>query len=240
MRIWKIGLALAATACITTPAWALPAQAPSNQGTENAPSTTPVGPPGTTPNNTDNPGSDNRSSKGSEHSGGGQQGGPGDSHNSTSGGSGSNNSNSNGSPGSGHGHGHGHPSHPGQSHKCIPHNVAYVAAGTLVSQTLSKDATATPPTSSAYSGEVTVEVKRTNHHAAGDRGTTKTYKVEHVRVTFALADINNDGSVGLDDVQAGDHVKLIGKITALAPRCDHTGFTATTTIHRIVVHGPTG
>ena len=111
--------------------------------------------------------------------------------------------------------------------------------GSSSSQTLSKDPTGTPPARSAYSGEVTVEVKRTNHHAAGDRGTTKTYKVEHVRVTFALADINNDGSVGLDDVQAGDHVKLIGKITALAPRCDHTGFTATTTIRHIIVHGPT-
>lgn len=240
MRIWKIGLALAATACMTTPAWALPAQAPSNQGTENAPSTTPVGPPSTTPNNTENPGSDNRSSTGSEHSGGGQAGSHDKSHNSTGGGSGSNSSGSNNSGSSGNHANHGHHSHKGQSHKCTPHNVAYVAAGTLVSQTLSKDTSGTHPPNSSYSGEVTVEVKRTNHHAAGDRGTTKTYKVEHVRVTFALADINNDGSVGLDDLQAGDHVKLIGKITVLAPRCDHTGFTATTTIRHIVVHGPTG
>jgi hypothetical protein len=258
MRIWKIGLALAATACMTTPAWALPAQTPSNRGTEHAPSITPVGPPSTTPNNTDNPGSGNRSSAGSEHSGGGQHGSAGRQHTSTSDGSGAGGSNSNGSAngsgsgGNGGNHaGHGRPSHPGNSHKCTPHNVAYVAAGTLVSQTLSKDTGGTPAAGRAsstphpnhdgtYSGEVTVEVKRTNHHAAGDRGTTKTYKVEHVRVTFALADINNDGSIGLDDLQAGDRVKLIGKITALAPKCDHTGFTATTTIRHIVLHAPTG
>ena len=41
------------------------------------------------------------------------------------------------------------PSHPGQSHKCKPHNVAYVASGTLASQMLSKGA------NGRYSGVVT-------------------------------------------------------------------------------------
>src|SRR6185437_12002268 len=62
---------------------------------------------------------------------------------------------------------HGRPGNPGNSHKCKPHKVAYVASGTLVSQTLAKNADGT------YSGEVTVEVKRTNHYAAGDKGKTK-------------------------------------------------------------------
>jgi hypothetical protein len=220
MRISKIALAVAALALMSTPAWALPASAPSNQGTENAPATTPVGPPSTTPNNTQNPGSHHRSPAGNEHTGGRHHGAG--SHN-TSGTSGSNPS------------GHGRPSHPGNSHKCLAHNVAYVAAGTLVSQTLSKDAGTTTP-AGTYSGELTVAVTRTNHHAAADKGTTKTYKVEHVRVTFALADINSDGSVGLDDVQAGDRVRLIGKITALAKHCDQSGFTAQTTIRHIVLH----
>jgi hypothetical protein len=219
MRIWKIALAVAALALMSTPAWALPGGAPSNQGTEHAPATTPVGPPSTTPNNTQNPGSANRSAAGNEHSGG--------SHHDA----GTNdNSGTNGSNPSGHGR----PPHPGNSHKCLAHDVAYVAAGTLVSQTLTKD----EGTAGTYSGELTVEVKRTNHHAAADKGTTKTYKVEHVRVTLALADVNSDGSVGLDDVQKGDRVQLIGKITALAKHCDQSGFTAQTTIRHIVLHPP--
>jgi hypothetical protein len=123
-------------------------------------------------------------------------------------------------------------SHPGNSHKCKPHKVGYVASGTLVSQTLTKNADGT------YSGEVTVEVKRTNHHAAGDKGKTKSYKVENVRVTFGLADTNSDGSVGLDDLKVGDQVKLIGKITALAKKCSQSEFTATTTIRKIVFNRP--
>jgi hypothetical protein len=122
----------------------------------------------------------------------------------------------------------GKPSQPGKSHKCKPHTVAYVASGLLVSQTLTLDG----------SGNVTVDVKRTNHHAAGDKGKTVTYSVSHVRVTFALPDVNDDGSSGLDDLQAGDRVKLIGKVTAIAKKCDHTSFTPTTTIRHIVFHGP--
>jgi hypothetical protein len=128
------------------------------------------------------------------------------------------------------------PSHPGNSHKCKPHKVAYVASGTLVSQTLTKNTDGT-----TYSGEVTVEVKRTNHHAASDKGTTKTYKVEKVRVTFGLADTNGDGTVDLKDLKEGkegDRVKLIGKITALAKRCSQTKFTAETTIRKIVFNAP--
>jgi hypothetical protein len=123
----------------------------------------------------------------------------------------------------------------GNSHKCKPHKVAYVASGTLVSQTLAKN------TDGTYSGAVTVEVKRTNHHAAGDQGKTKEYKekeLENVRITFGLADTNSDGSVGLDDLKAGDKVKLIGKITALAKKCSQSGFTATTTIRKIVFNAP--
>lgn len=173
----KILLVAAAAALTTTPAWALPSQAPSNQGTAHAPTTptTPTGDHGTAPSH----------------------------------------------PGPG--------SHP--SHKCMAHKVAYVASGLLVSQTLSQDG-------STYSGDVTVDVKRTNHHAMGDKGKTVTYTVSNARIKFALADVNADGTAGLDDLQAGDRVQLIGKVTALAKKCDQTGFTAATTIRRIVFHGP--
>jgi len=227
MLVRKILLTAAAAALMTTPAWALPSQAPSNQGTAHAP-TTPAGPPATTPNNGDN----------------GQSG----SHAGTNGVNGGDQSGDNGQ---GNAPDHpGKPSHPGHSHKCVTHKVAYVASGLLVSQTLTLDGGAPGPTITAvaaslhsdphgtYSGDVTVDVKHTNHHAVGDKGKTVTYSVSHAHVTFALPDVNNDGGSGLDDLQAGDRVKVIGKITALAKRCDQTGFTPTTTIRRIIFHGP--
>jgi hypothetical protein len=129
--------------------------------------------------------------------------------------------------------GHGaKPGNSGASHKCKPHKVGYVASGTLVSQTLTKNA------DGSYSGEVTVEVTHTNHHAKGDNKSTKTYKVENVHVTFGLADTNNDGSVGLDDLTKGDRVTLLGRITVLAKHCSNPEFTATTTIRHLVFHAP--
>lgn len=217
MIVKKALLVACGAALMSTPAWALPGMASSHQGTAQGPSTTPVGPPSTTPNNTNNPG----------HSHQGDQG--------NQGGSDNQGSNASGEPGKSHKPSHPtHPSHPGRSHACRPHRVAYVASGTLVSEALTKNASGT------YSGEVTVKVLHANRHAAGDVNPTtpKTYKVENVRVKFALADTNNDGSVGLDDLEEGDRVKLIGGITRLAKRCNQEGFTATTTIRRIVFHAP--
>jgi hypothetical protein len=121
----------------------------------------------------------------------------------------------------------------GKSHKCKPHKVGYVAAGTLVSQTLAQDAGA-----KTYSGDVVVDVKRTNHHGAADKGKQVTYTLTHARIVFGLDDTNNDGSVGLDDLAAGDRVHVIGKITALAKKCDKSNFTATETIRKVVFHAP--
>jgi len=128
---------------------------------------------------------------------------------------------------------HGQSGQHGKSHKCKPHKVAYVAVGTLVSQTLAQDAGA-----STYSGDVVVNVTRTNRHARADKGQQVTYTLTKARLTFGLADTNNDGSVGLDDLAAGDRVRVIGKITTLAKKCDKSNFTATTTIRKVVFHGP--
>ncbi len=192
MIVKKILLAASAAALMTSPAWALPGLAPANQGKGH-------GPPSTTPNNTDNPGSSHRSPEGTKNTGG-----------------------------KGHS---GKPGLPGSSHKCKRHNVGYVVSGALVSQTLTQNADGT------YSGGVIVEIKHTNHHAAGDKG-TKTYTVTNVDVTFGLADTNSDGSVGPDDLKAGDQVKVIGKITALAKKCNQSGFTATTTIRKVLFNAP--
>jgi hypothetical protein len=102
--------------------------------------------------------------------------------------------------------------------------VAYVAAGTLVNESLTKEP------AGAYGGEVTVEVKRTNHHARADKGTTKTYTVERAHVKFVR--------LTESEVKAGDRVRLIGKITALAKKCPAAGFEPAVTIRRIVFHAP--
>jgi len=124
----------------------------------------------------------------------------------------------------------GHGEH-GKSHKCHVHSVGYVTSGTLVSQTLTKDEGA-----ETYSGKLEVMVLHANHHAAGDKSTTATsYEVSKAHVVFGLEDTNKDGTVGLDDLAAGDRVHVIGKITAVAPKCKGE-FTATKTIRRIVFH----
>jgi hypothetical protein len=117
----------------------------------------------------------------------------------------------------------------GKSHKCKPHKVGYVASGTLETQALTKNSDGT------YSGALAVKVEHTNHHA---KNTTLPNPVENVQVTFGLADTNNDGSVGLDDLKAGDRVQVIGKITKLAKKCDQKEFTAKITIRKIVFNAP--
>jgi hypothetical protein len=235
MILRKTLLVASAVALISTPAWALADQNPSYLGAEHAPSTTPVGPPSTTPNNTNNPGASNRSQHDNHGSGKDNHG----------------QSNDSGKPGEpehpshpqhpshpehpGHpqypGHPK-HPSHPGKSHKCMPRTVTYVVSGTLVSQTLSKNPDGT------YSGDVTINVTRTNRHAADDEGMTKTYTLTDARVKLDLADVNHDGSVGLDDLVAGDRVKVIASITTLSKKCDQSSFTAQMTIRKVIFHAP--
>ena len=117
----------------------------------------------------------------------------------------------------------------GNSHKCKPHKVAWVVKGTLVSQTLTKNSDGT------YSGDVTVNVTHTNKHARAERNPPqpKTYTLDHAKAKFDVSDQPPpDGTVDQTDLVAGDRVKLSGKITTLAKKCDQTGFTSTTTIRK--------
>jgi hypothetical protein len=118
--------------------------------------------------------------------------------------------------------------HPAKSHKCTPHKVAYRASGTLVSQTLTQTAGADTPKrgDDRYSGPLTVGVTKTNHHAAKGE---QLYKLDNARVRFYDADHNGT----TEQPKVGDRVKLIGKITKLAKKCDSTGFTATITIRKV-------
>lgn len=136
-----------------------------------------------------------------------------------------------GAPGHQHDKGKGRPENPGHSHRCRERSVGYVASGTLLKETLTKDEGA-----NTYSGTLEVEVTRTNRHAVADKG-KKTYEVSKAHVTFGLADVNKDGSVGLDDLTPGDRVKLIGRITERNSSCQDE-FTSKTTIRKIVFHVP--
>ena len=148
-------------------------------------------------------------------------------------------------PGTGHGPPSSHPNNadnPGSKHsgghqgKCKLHKVGYVASGVLVSEKLVKNADGT------YSGEVEVKVTQTNRHGRVDKGTTRIYKeneLEGVHVTFGMADTNNDGIVGLDDLKPGEtRVKLIGRISKLKKKCDEKGFEAVRTIRHLVFNAP--
>jgi hypothetical protein len=118
------------------------------------------------------------------------------------------------------------PQHPADSHKCVPHKVAYVASGKLVSSSLTKNADGT------YSGTLKVHVTHTNHHARADKGTDREYTLDHAKVHFGH---------GVDPAApaAGDRVHLSGKITELARKCDQTGFKPTVTIHKVGIKTPT-
>jgi hypothetical protein len=121
-----------------------------------------------------------------------------------------------------------HPSHPAKSHKCVPHAVGYRASGELVSVSLTPTAGAATPErgDDRYSGTITVNVTKANHHAPKGN---QTYTLANVRVKFRDQDHNQVP----DQPQAGDRVKLSGKITKLSKKCDQSGFTATPTVRKV-------
>jgi len=109
-------------------------------------------------------------------------------------------------------------------HKCVPHGVAYVVSGTLVSGSLTKNSDKT------YSGTVTVHVTRTNSHARAAKGTDQSYTLNH-----AKAKLHGETAATLT---ASSRVRLSGKVTTLAKKCGHTGFTATVTIKKADIKPP--
>ena len=120
------------------------------------------------------------------------------------------------------------PDHTSKSHKCKPHSVAYRAKGTLESQSLTQTqgAGTTTRRDDRYSGDLTVNVKKASHHGATG---SQTYTLDNAKVRFY--DANHDGTA--DTPQAGDRVKVKGRITHLSKKCDQTGFTPTVTVRRV-------
>ena len=127
--------------------------------------------------------------------------------------------------------------HPSTPRKCQPHRVAYTAAGTLVSQSLTQTAGAatTKRSDDRYSGDLTVNVTKGNRHVT--KG-VQTYTLTNAKVKFHVPDRTNDAKRTLDDLRAGDRVKLHGKITKLSRRCDQTGFTPQITIRQVEFKAP--
>ena len=121
--------------------------------------------------------------------------------------------------------------------RCAPRSVGYVASGDFVSSTLVQTQgsdTADVSGDDRWSGALVVAVKRTNHHARADKGTTKTYTLKDAKVR--LADRDDDGT--RDVPVAGDRVRVQGKITRLNRGCEAAAFSPQLTIRSVGFHEP--
>jgi hypothetical protein len=110
------------------------------------------------------------------------------------------------------------------SQKCRPRTVSYRVSGTLVSGTLTQNPDGT------YNGTLVVHVTNTNHHAKTDKGTDKSYAVDHAKVK------PNEATAAA--LTPGSRVKLKGTVTKLGRKCDQTGFTPATTIKKATIKPP--
>jgi hypothetical protein len=122
---------------------------------------------------------------------------------------------------------------PAKSHKCRPHDAGYHARGTLVTANITQTAGSTTAErgDDRYSGNVTVDVSKVNHHGATGQ---QTYTLDNVRVRF----YDRDHDHVADQPQAGDRVRIKGKITLLPKRCDASGFTSTITVRKVEFKPP--
>jgi hypothetical protein len=108
---------------------------------------------------------------------------------------------------------------------CQPHAVAYKISGNLVSGAL------TPGSGkNRYSGDLTVDVKKTNRHAKADKNTTQTYTLTNAKLKLH----GEDPAL----LTPGSRVKLKGTITKLGKKCDQTGFVPTRTIKSGTIKPP--
>jgi hypothetical protein len=102
--------------------------------------------------------------------------------------------------------------------KCVAHAVSYEVSGTL-----STVGSLTKNSDGSYNGSLTVHVTRTNDGAEADKGMTKTYTLDHARVSFGHG-VNKTAPA------AGSRADLKGTITAEPKGCT---FTPTVTIKKV-------
>jgi hypothetical protein len=118
------------------------------------------------------------------------------------------------------------PHHASQSHRCSAHDGAYIESGTLDNATASTLA-ANPD--GTWSGALVVDVTATNHRAKADKGTIVTYTFTNAHLTVRF-----DG--GATGFAAGERVKLIGKVAAVATRCAAQTPVPAPVFRAVVVH----
>ncbi len=99
--------------------------------------------------------------------------------------------------------------HTSKSHKCAPHNVAYIVSGTVSSTPAS---TLAANSDGTWSGATAINVTQTNHWARAAKGTTQTY-------TFTNSKLAVDMASGATSFSAGERVKMIGKIAVVSKKC---------------------
>lgn len=113
-----------------------------------------------------------------------------------------------------------HPVHPAKGAKsCTPHAVGYNARGRLVSSSL------TLGSNGRYSGTITVDVTKANHHAVTG---SQSFTLTDARVIF-------HHGVDATAPAVGSRVGLHGKITVLRKGCATTGFTPRITLTHVDV-----
>lgn len=113
-----------------------------------------------------------------------------------------------------------------QSHKCKPHNVAYIESGTVDATTPS---TLAQNSDGTWSGTLVVDVVNTNHWAKADKGKTVTYTLSNAKLKVRF-----DG--GTTGFTAGERVQLIGKLAAVAKKCAALDPAASPVFRMVVVH----
>jgi hypothetical protein len=116
----------------------------------------------------------------------------------------------------------------GKSHKCKPHSVGYIVGGTLVTDALTQSAgqaTPTDPSDDRYSGTVTLTVTHTSHWARALTG-QQTLTFTNVRVSF--------GTGVTQPPPAGTLVHVIGKVTAVAKKCQDKSAAGVVTFKKVV------
>jgi hypothetical protein len=119
--------------------------------------------------------------------------------------------------------------HSAASHKCKPHNVAYVVRGTLGAS----QGPITVTSGTVASGTLQVIITRTNRWAKGDRPADPTQPVGYV--LGPKTKVKFDG--GTTDFTSGERVTLIGKAQLVKNKlCTSAGTVGTPTIRMVVVH----
>jgi hypothetical protein len=118
----------------------------------------------------------------------------------------------------------GNKTHPAQSHKCMPHNSAYVESGTIDATT----ASTLTSSNGTWTGTLVVDVTRTNHAARADKGKTVTY-------TFTSSNVRVRFGHGVTALAGGERVKLIGKLATVAKKCPAPSTPAAPVFKKVVV-----